>query len=91
MLDLLATEAALSLLLLLSVVVGTYIGLHKAFEHHMIRKGLLKPLKETSWDDVRTLRDNGHLYWALKRFRQLKHKVGRHLTYRSAMEQLQEL
>ncbi len=81
----------LPLLIVFTVVVVTYLGLHKVVELGMIRMGILKPLSKTTWDDIRQLRDSGQVYWALRRFRQLKRKAGFNLTFREGMEQLQKL
>ncbi|OZG72545.1 hypothetical protein BTA51_15625 [Hahella sp. CCB-MM4] len=81
----------LPLLIVFTVVVVTYLGLHKVVEFGMIRMGILKPLSKTTWEDVRKLRDSGQVYWALRRFRQLKKKDGLRLSFREGMDQLQKL
>ncbi|WP_020407725.1 hypothetical protein [Hahella ganghwensis] len=81
----------LPILIVLTVVIGTYMGLHKVVELGMIKFGSLKPLSKTTLDDVRELRDTGQVYWALRRFRQIKKKAGQNLNFREGMDQLQKL
>ncbi|WLQ14812.1 hypothetical protein O5O45_02530 [Hahella aquimaris] len=79
------------LLLVLGIAFSAYFLLLFILEQWTIRRGRLKPLKDTNWDDIRQLRDRGQLYWAIRRLRQLKRRTGVRLTYEDAWKALNDL
>ncbi|MDG9668442.1 hypothetical protein ONV78_11910 [Hahella sp. CR1] len=79
------------LLLVLGTAFSVYFLLLFILEQWTIKRGKLKPLKNTDWDDVRQLRDRGQLYWAIRRLRQLKRRKGVRLNYEDAWKALNDL